>query len=79
MAMPAADADGFQPNTICFTDDTYSIAKGVRGNDNGIFHYKNRTFQHCYYPCDYQSLRRKILHASTIVVARKQETTIIMC
>ncbi|KAL3647765.1 hypothetical protein CASFOL_008733 [Castilleja foliolosa] len=61
MAMPAADADGFQPNTICFTDDTHNIFKEARGNDNGIYDYKNKTFHPCYYPCDYESLRRKIL------------------
>ncbi|KAL3647759.1 hypothetical protein CASFOL_008727 [Castilleja foliolosa] len=61
MAMPAADADGFQPNTICFTDDTHNISKKARGNDNGIYDYKNKTFHPCYYPCDYESLRRKIL------------------
>ncbi|KAL3647968.1 hypothetical protein CASFOL_008936 [Castilleja foliolosa] len=61
MAMPAADADGFQPDTICFTDDSFTISKSVRGTDNGIYDYKNKTFHPCYYPCDYQSLKKKIL------------------
>ncbi|KAL3619093.1 hypothetical protein CASFOL_036663 [Castilleja foliolosa] len=61
MAIPAADAEGFQPNTICFTDDTYTYSKEARGSDNGIFDYKNKTFHPCYYPSDYESLRKKIL------------------
>ncbi|KAL3647437.1 hypothetical protein CASFOL_008405 [Castilleja foliolosa] len=61
VAMPAADADGFQPNTICFTDDAFTDTKSVRCTDNGIFDYKNKTFQKCYYPFDYRSLRKKIM------------------
>ncbi|KAL3627176.1 hypothetical protein CASFOL_028539 [Castilleja foliolosa] len=61
MAMPAAEANGFQPNTICFTDDTFTYSKEVRGTDNGIFDYKNKTFHPCYYPFDYQSLKKKIM------------------
>ncbi|KAL3647347.1 hypothetical protein CASFOL_008315 [Castilleja foliolosa] len=61
MAMPAADVDGFRPNTICFTDDAFTLSKEARGRDNGIFDYKNRTFHPCYYPLDYQSLKKKIM------------------
>ncbi|KAL3647758.1 hypothetical protein CASFOL_008726 [Castilleja foliolosa] len=62
MVMPAADADGFQPNTICFTDDAFTqCTKSVRGTDNGIYDYKNNTFHPCYYPCDYKNLQKKIM------------------
>ncbi|KAL3647766.1 hypothetical protein CASFOL_008734 [Castilleja foliolosa] len=61
MAMPATDADGFQPNTICFSDDVFPLKKSVRGSDNGIYDYKNKTFHPCYYHCDYQNLKKKIM------------------
>ncbi|KAL3619094.1 hypothetical protein CASFOL_036664 [Castilleja foliolosa] len=61
IAVPATDANGFQPNTICFTDDAYTLKRPARGTDNGIFDYKNKTFHPCYYPFDFINLRKKIM------------------
>ncbi|KAL3619357.1 hypothetical protein CASFOL_036927 [Castilleja foliolosa] len=66
IAMPAANANGFQPNSICFTNDCFSsdsdgIISLLNGTDNGIFDFEKKTMSPCYYPFDYKSLKNKIL------------------
>ncbi|KAL3648000.1 hypothetical protein CASFOL_008968 [Castilleja foliolosa] len=44
IAIPAADANGFQPNSICFTEDEHGLRSSHFGTDNGIFYYNKKTF-----------------------------------
>ncbi|KAL3648010.1 hypothetical protein CASFOL_008978 [Castilleja foliolosa] len=54
IAIQANDANGFKPNSICFTSDHFSSR---HGSDNGIFDYKEKELYSCYYPSDYSSMR----------------------
>ncbi|KAL3647949.1 hypothetical protein CASFOL_008917 [Castilleja foliolosa] len=60
IAIPADEANGFQPNSICFTEDDHGFFSSHHGTDNGIFDYKKKTFSSCYYPIDYERLKNKM-------------------
>ncbi|KAL3648004.1 hypothetical protein CASFOL_008972 [Castilleja foliolosa] len=60
IAIPAKDANGFKPNSICFTNDNCNFPS-PQGTDNGIFDYKEKQLSSCYYPFDYTSLKKKIM------------------
>ncbi|KAL3648003.1 hypothetical protein CASFOL_008971 [Castilleja foliolosa] len=60
IAIQANDANGFKPNSICFTNDN-GIFASAHGTDNGIFDYKDKKLSSCYYPFDYTSLKDRIM------------------
>ncbi|GFP92570.1 hypothetical protein PHJA_001401200 [Phtheirospermum japonicum] len=64
-ALPAAEYPGLIPNSIYFTDvlrDNTPLKRWVDSiygcHDVGIFNYENRTFSPCYYPRDFQSIKK---------------------
>ncbi|KAL3648006.1 hypothetical protein CASFOL_008974 [Castilleja foliolosa] len=59
IAIPAADANGFKSDSICFTSD-HRNSSSRHGTDNGIFDFKEKKSFSCYYPFDYNSLKNKI-------------------
>ena len=59
-SLSAKDFPEVRPNSIYFTDDYYLSPenKSWGGHDVGIYHYKDKTFEDCYFPCDYKNIRR---------------------
>ncbi|KAL3648011.1 hypothetical protein CASFOL_008979 [Castilleja foliolosa] len=60
IAISSNDANGFKPNSICFTNDHHFFSSR-HGTDNGIFDYKEKKLSSCYYPFDHTSLKNKIM------------------
>nr|XP_027103375.1 uncharacterized protein LOC113724696 [Coffea arabica] len=60
-SLSAKDFPEVRPNSIYFTDDYYLSSgrnKSWGGHDVGIYNYKDKTFEDCYFPCDYKNIRR---------------------
>ncbi|GFP94222.1 hypothetical protein PHJA_001566700 [Phtheirospermum japonicum] len=60
-ALSTAEFPELKPNSIYFTDVRSPlewIVSGYGGHDLGIFNYQDQTFTSCYYPCDFNNIKR---------------------
>ncbi|KAL3636247.1 hypothetical protein CASFOL_020794 [Castilleja foliolosa] len=66
-ALSSSEFPELKANAIYFADDKdlsefhppgYRTSSSYGGHDVGIFDYENRIISSCYYPCDYNSIRK---------------------